>query len=486
MLYVRDNGSASLPSGTVPAWARPREEALVPERPRRRPLRLPAPLRHRPLAQVLPLGLVAAAVAGLLVGLAVPAQASTTYMYPDAFTTSSVGNQQGLARAGDAHEVAYDVGGGDAVLVRYDDAGRELSRTGRLPLGHAAEVAYRPADGLLYVSTGGAQAASAVNAVDVRRSPAAVVRTFPYGGALAGNAMVAVDQVRDRMLVFGGPSAGPWTYAWADWAGRTGASFTTPAFGVPQGLEVVGDEVLVLTSAPGHATITVLDLAGRVRRSLDVPVADEAEGLSADPRTGRLWLGFHDPGRVAAVTPAYRTETPLGTELLADPGADAGGLGAWTVAGGMQALPWSAGGGYPGLASPGPATGRGRALFAGGSAAVATATQRVDLTSLSARTDGGGTAYDLTGWLGGYRVQQDRAGVVARFLDGGGRELGRAVLAPVTAADRGGVTGLLRRSAAGTVPPGSRAVEVVLTATRAAGTHDDGYADALSLVLHAR
>ena len=54
---------------------------------------------------------------------------------------------------------------------------------------------------------------------------------------------------------------------------------------------------------------------------------------------------------------------------------------------------------------------------------------------------------------------------------------------PVTAADRGNVTTLLRREQRVTVPAGTRSLAVVIRTTRAAGAYDDGYADNISVVL---
>ena len=57
-------------------------------------------------------------------------------------------------------------------------------------------------------------------------------------------------------------------------------------------------------------------------------------------------------------------------------------------------------------------------------------------------------------------------------------------LAPVLAADRSTTTGLLRRSATGPVPVGTRSILVGLDLLRLSpGSYNDGYADDLSLIL---
>src|SRR6185503_18194885 len=52
-----------------------------------------------------------------------------------------------------------------------------------------------------------------------------------------------------------------------------------------------------------------------------------------------------------------------------------------------------------------------------------------------------------------------------------------------TATERGGVTGMALRQAAGTLPAGTRQIGIDLIATRSDGGYADGYADNISLVL---
>ncbi len=56
-------------------------------------------------------------------------------------------------------------------------------------------------------------------------------------------------------------------------------------------------------------------------------------------------------------------------------------------------------------------------------------------------------------------------------------------IGPVTSADRTNVTGLLERKVTGSVPPGTKQVEVEVLFRRASGAENDGTADNLSLVL---
>jgi hypothetical protein len=138
--------------------------------------------------------------------------------------------------------------------------------------------------------------------------------------------------------------------------------------------------------------------------------------------------------------------------------------------------------GFPDRNVPGPPD-RGRNFFTGGDAAISTATQTIDVAPIAATIDAGRVRYVLSAWLGGYDAQSDDATVDAFFLGGPSHALGSARLGPVTSADRGERTSLVARSHAGTVPAGTRAVRIVLTAKRIVGTSNDGYIDDVALVL---
>lgn len=131
------------------------------------------------------------------------------------------------------------------------------------------------------------------------------------------------------------------------------------------------------------------------------------------------------------------------------------------------------------------ALGGGVNFFAGGNSAVATGTQVVDISAAAAEIDARGVVATLSAQLGGFSSQPDSATVSAAFADAAGASLGEFTVGPVTAADRGGVTGLQPRSGFVGVPAGARTVVVTLTHTRQSGTYNDGYADNVSLVLSA-
>ncbi|HUQ55361.1 hypothetical protein [Lentzea sp.] len=167
------------------------------------------------------------------------------------------------------------------------------------------------------------------------------------------------------------------------------------------------------------------------------------------------------------------------TELIANGDAEQGLTGWLTVAGAPVVLRYDTGQGYPGPADPGPAQ-RGAAFFGGGDTPLSTLRQTVTLPRRASR-------FEVSAWLGGYAAQQDGARLSVEFLDSGGTPRGLVVLGPVTAEERAGRTGLVERTARGTVPPGSRTAVVTLQMTRSGGgTSNDGYADNISFTVRSR
>jgi hypothetical protein len=134
------------------------------------------------------------------------------------------------------------------------------------------------------------------------------------------------------------------------------------------------------------------------------------------------------------------------------------------------------------------AIGGGNQFFAGGPAngagnSVETATQDVAVSTAATEIDAGAVTTTLAAALGGFATQTDQAAVTATFLGSAGETLGTLTIGPVTATDRNNTTALLPRSATGAVPPGTRTIRVVLTATKFEGSYNDAYADNVSLVL---
>ncbi|MDT9688356.1 phosphoesterase [Streptomyces sp. P9(2023)] len=162
----------------------------------------------------------------------------------------------------------------------------------------------------------------------------------------------------------------------------------------------------------------------------------------------------------------------------------------WAVPEGAPALiAYSLGNGYPGIGDPGPAD-RGTRFFSGGNSPRTALVQDIALPERGDAgwryIDAGRVRYTLAGWLGGYATQEDGARLSVEFRDAQGTPVALSVLGPVTAGERLSRTALLERTATATVPPGARHARVLLVFTRSgSGTSNDGYADSISLTLHA-
>jgi len=219
---------------------------------------------------------------------------------------------------------------------------------------------------------------------------------------------------------------------------------------------------------------------------LGAPLREDQRGYA---RTGACDIG------AVQVASSYVPPSPLrGAELIRNGGAEGNELGRATDGTGSQAAPyWSrvfdvdltqiayGAPGYP-LLGDAPA-GSGSYFFAGGLSALTSAFQLIDISELAAEIDAGTLAFTLEGAFGGAANEDDDASLHVRFVDATELTVGMVTIGGFTAADRGGVTRLLHDSERGFVPAGARTVELILESQRAAGDHNDGYADDLSLVL---
>jgi NHL repeat len=114
------------------------------------------------------------------------------------------------------------------------------------------------------------------------------------------------------------------------------------------------------------------------------------------------------------------------------------------------------------------------------SGASSTGTQRLDVSALHAS----GQPFELSASLGGVTTSSAATTVSATFEDGSGNTLGLATIGPVTAAQRGNVTGLLPRAWYGTVPKGTQqAVITVSVSSTGTSAASQALADGLSLTI---
>lgn len=124
---------------------------------------------------------------------------------------------------------------------------------------------------------------------------------------------------------------------------------------------------------------------------------------------------------------------------------------------------------------------RGNAFLADGPYGDSTIAQTLNVSSAASAIDTGTVTYNLSGWLGGYTVYNGEATVIATFFDNNGKTLGSGQIGPVTPYGRGSITKLISQSSSGTVPAGTRLVQVRVQFDKTNGTQNVGYADNLSL-----
>ncbi|MES2165401.1 MAG: PEP-CTERM sorting domain-containing protein [Pseudomonadota bacterium] len=185
-----------------------------------------------------------------------------------------------------------------------------------------------------------------------------------------------------------------------------------------------------------------------------------------------------------ALAPAAHA-TSFGANLIANGNAESGNTLGWNTSSAFTVVQYGASGGFPFPADPGPSD-RGTYFFAGGdSNSLSSASQTIDLSSLSAAINTGASRYDLSAWLGGYASQNDNAKLTATFFGSGGTALTRVSLGPVSNSERGNQTGLLLRDKQGYIPVGALTVGISLVMAREAGSYNDGYADNLSFAVAA-
>ena len=203
---------------------------------------------------------------------------------------------------------------------------------------------------------------------------------------------------------------------------------------------------------------------------------------------------YDDAGAVGLTKRFYRIVSVrlYGVNLIVNGNAELGASSAtgqpvavpgWVTTGPFTVVPYGAAGGFPTASDPGPPD-RSNQFFAGGSGALSTASQDIDVSGNASDINQGRVTCDLSAWLGGFFTDQDNAMLQLIYFDGA-NDLGSFPIGPVTAAERGNQTGLLLRGVTALpVPPNTTRIRLVLTMTRAAGAFNDAYADSLSLVLH--
>lgn len=146
------------------------------------------------------------------------------------------------------------------------------------------------------------------------------------------------------------------------------------------------------------------------------------------------------------------------------------------------------GGGFLTASSPGIPKNHKLNFFAGGPGDPddsIVAAQTVNLSSYVNAIKGGHVTAEIQGWLGGSGSATDEAFVEVDFKNKKGFLTGSSLtIGPVTEAQRGGVTELMKQTNTATVPKGARSAYVQLIFDRISGTtYNDAFMDDIGLFL---
>jgi hypothetical protein len=273
----------------------------------------------------------------------------------------------------------------------------------------------------------------------------------------------------------------------ADVTATSRLAVADPGFVAPSDLRLKPGSPLVDAGEPGPLLggEGFWDLGARVR-------AVDGDGDGALRRD----VGAHELQPAAPPVPAGN--------VLLNPGAEAGESilaiegespepPAWTRTGNFSQVRYgSAGRNAKGddiflpTLQAGLALGGGDAFFSAGPGEGGRLIQRIDVAASAAEIDTGLASAALSGLLGGYGVDDDAVRVTATFRDPAGNPISALDLGAVGPADRANATNLLHRSAAGAIPPRTRAVDVEIAGTRVTKpgeVYADAFADNLALVL---
>jgi hypothetical protein len=216
-------------------------------------------------------------------------------------------------------------------------------------------------------------------------------------------------------------------------------------------------------------------------KCLDVPSSNTVDSTQLDIYTcgsaapNQTWTTPSSSGNLILGGDGQFADCSLsGYEETTNPG--------WTItAGDPNVVCYANTGGFPSSSVTGAQPGEG--FFTGGQRGNASMFQDVSVSADASAIDAGTATYDLSGWLGGYGSQNDRADVVATFLSSSGGSLGTSEIGPVTNSQRKNTTEFLSQTASGKIPVGTRSIQVTFNAIWTTGGTTDGYGQNLSLTV---
>lgn len=92
--------------------------------------------------------------------------------------------------------------------------------------------------------------------------------------------------------------------------------------------------------------------------------------------------------------------------------------------------------------------------------------------------------YNISGYLGGSDTENDAASIIVTFMNVTKQILYYDTVGPTLAADRENITSLIYQETLGTVPIGTRIINLLVAMSRTDGTSNNAAIDDVSLVLY--
>lgn len=231
--------------------------------------------------------LISLFLVGLLAGCQ-PAKINESAVFNEVFKVAPEYNQQGLAFDGQYYYVGFDMGKQEGMIIQYDDQGIETKRSGLLPIGHAADLAYHA--GYLYVANGGGKNPTKVAKVNAALDQVVEqIDLSKYGQA----ALLAIDHKGRLILHTAGHDRADHVFTFLDEYYNLSKQFFVPHIGRPQGLDYDGKVLYFYTDD----LISIISTKGQVLRQIKVQQPKgESEGIALVQ--GDIAIGYNRHNRI--------------------------------------------------------------------------------------------------------------------------------------------------------------------------------------------
>jgi hypothetical protein len=213
-----------------------------------------------------------------------------------AFLVNSTANMQGLAYHDDFYYIGFDVGNNQGMINKYTQKGVLVKSSGPLPIGHSAELSFRPKDNHIYAANGGGNNPVIVYEVNMDVTKPYIVKQIDLS-KLGKAALLGIDNDSDMLVIHSASSnIGNPTFSLTDFNGKIIKQFSVSNQGVPQGMEIYNKKIYFYT----NNKITVIDYTGKITNIIKLPYTGESEGLAISGTKEKpvLSVGYNKPNRI--------------------------------------------------------------------------------------------------------------------------------------------------------------------------------------------